>query len=153
LNTIQQAKTRYLAQRAKALQMARMPQPASTSTELHRIAKETLAKPGYGTGKILRLVINSDKVSREKETSEIELDEIDVRLSGDVKLSGTKTTTRYQWEQFQVATAEPVDGKYFIFYNTLKYFSAGVTTTPLNRWLLSERLQGSEIPKQNINLE
>lgn len=153
LNTIQQAKTRYLAQRAKALQMARMPQPASTSTELQRIAKETLAKPGYGTGEILRLVINSDKVSREKETSEIELDEIDVRLSGDVKLSGTKTTTRYQWEQFQVATAEPVDGKYFIFYNTLKYFSAGATTTPLNRWLLSERLQGSEILKQNINLE
>jgi hypothetical protein len=130
-----------------------MPEPASTSEELQRIAKDTLAKPSYGAGKILRLVINSDKVTREKESSEIEIDEVDIRLSGDVKLSGTKTTTRYQWEQFQVATAEPVADKYFIFYNTLKYFTAGATTTPLNRWLLSERFQGSEIPKQNIDLE
>lgn len=153
LSRIQQTKTRYLAQRAKALELARMPQAASTSEELQQIAIKTLAKPSYGAGEILRLVINSDKVTREKETSEIEIDEVDIRLSGDVQLSGTKTTTRYQWEQFQVATAEPVADKYFIFYNTLKYFRAGATTTPLNRWLLSERIQGGEIPKKNINLE
>jgi len=152
-DTIQNAKTRYRAQRAKALELIRMPKPASANPELVAIAQETLAKPSYGTGKIIRLVINSDKVTREKETSEIEIDEVDVRISGDLKLSGTQTPTLYEWEQFQVATAEPVGDTYFIFYNTLKYFTAGATTTPLNRWVLSERIQSSEIPKENIALE
>ncbi len=152
-DVIIQAKTRYRRQRAEALQSVRMPNAASTNAALLRIAQETLAKPKYEIGKILKLVINSDKVARKKETSEIEIDEVDVRLSGDLKLSGTKTTTRYEWEQFQVATAEPADNAVYIFYNTLKYFTAGASTTPLNRWVLSQRIQGSEIPKENLASE
>ena len=149
-DAIIQAKTRYRTQRAEALQSVRMPKAASTNAELLRIAQETLAKPKYEIGNILKLVINSDKVAREKETSEIEIDEVDVRLSGDLTLSGTKTTTHYEWEQFQVATAEPADDAVYIFYHTLKYFTAGASTTPLNRWVLSQRIQGSEIPKANL---
>jgi hypothetical protein len=50
-----------------------------------------------------------------------------------------------------VATAEEVGGSYFIFYNTLKYYTSGSATTPLNRWILSGRIQGSEIPEANID--
>ena len=130
-----------------------MLQPVSTNEELLRIAKATLANPSHETGDIIRMVVNSDKVTRESETSEMDIDDVDVGLSGKVKMSGTQTTTRYKWEQDQVATAEPVDKEYFIFYNTLKYYTAGGTTAPLNRWILSGRIQGNEIPKKNINLD
>jgi len=145
--------TNYKLQRKQALKLARMPRSVSNDKTLFDIAQRTLEKPDYGVGKIMRMVINSDKVKREKETSEVEIDEVDISLSGEVKLSGTGTKTRYEWEQYQVSTAEPVGEKYFIFYNTLKFFTAGATTTPLNRWILSGRFKGSEIPQQNIELD
>lgn len=152
-DSIEQAKTQYRVQREKALQLVRMPKPASTNSELIQIAKDTLANPNYETGDIIRIIINSDKVTRESESSQIDIDDVDVGLSGKVKMSGTQTTTRYKWEQYQVATAEPVNDKFFIFYNTLKYYTAGGTTTPLNQWIRTGRIQGNEIPKKNINLD
>ena len=98
--------------------MVRMPKAATKDSKLMKIAKETLASYDY-VGNIERMVINSDKVTRSEETSEIDFDDADVSLSGTITLSGTKTTYFYEWEQFQVATAEPVGNKYFIFYNTL----------------------------------
>ena len=97
------------------------------------------------------MVINSDKVKRSEETSETQYDDANVSLSGTITLTGTKTTYFYEWEQFQATTAEPVGDKYFLFYNTFKYFTSGASTTPLNKWIVSGRLQGSEIPKANIN--
>ncbi|MEM9304950.1 MAG: hypothetical protein AAGE01_22755 [Pseudomonadota bacterium] len=146
-----QTRATYDRKRGQALASSRMPDAASTDRDLLKIARETLARPDYEVGEILRLVVNSDKVSRSKSSSEIDIDEIDVSLSGDVTLSGTETTTNYEWEQFQVATAEPVGDRYYVFYNTLKYFTVGGTTTPLNRWLLSGRLQVDEILKENID--
>lgn len=148
---IEKTRADYDAKRAQALQLVRMPKAESTDPKLLHIAKETLAKPKYEVGKIVRLVINAKLAHREKESSEVEFNKVDVSITGNVKLSGTQTTTRYEWDQYQVATAEPVGDKYYIFYNTLKYFTAGATTTPLNRWLLSGRIQGSEIPLNNIN--
>lgn len=141
---------RYEANYLKARELVRMPNAASTDSGLLKIARETLA--GYDTvGDIERMVINADKVKRSEETSEAEFDDIDVSLSGTITLSGTQTTYFYEWEQFQVATAEPVKDTFFIFYNTLKYFTSGASTTPLNRWILSGRIQGSEIPGENIH--
>ncbi len=148
---IEKTRSDFDAKRIQALQLMRMPKTESTDKTLLNTAKETLAKPTYEVGKIVRLVINAKLVHREKESSEVDFDKVDVSISGKVKLSGTQTTTRYVWDQYQVATAEPVGDKYYIFYNTLKYFTAGATTTPLNRWLLSGRFQGAEIPLDNIN--
>ena len=128
-----------------------MPKDASTSKELFSIAKATLQNPDYEVGPIQRMVINSDKVKREKDTSDATFDKIDVSLSGTVTLTGTQTTYHYEWEQFQVATAEQVGDTYYIFYNTLKRFTSGASTTPLNRWIVSGRIQGREIPKANID--
>lgn len=140
----------YEAQYQKARELIRMPEAASTDSKLTKIAKDCLAQ--YDTvGNIERMVINAPKKHLTKETSEEKFDDIDVSLSGTVTLTGTKTTWFYEWDQFQVATAEPVGDKYYIFYNTLKYFTSGASTTPLNRWVLSGRIQGPEIPKANIN--
>jgi len=144
----------YEANYKKARGLVRLPEPASTDSDLMEIAKETLSNPKYDyVGDIKRMVINAEKVSRTKKTSEASFDKIDVSLSGKVTLSGTETTYFYDWDQFQVATAEPADGKYYIFYTTLKFFRSGASTTPLNKWIISSRLQGSEIPQENINLD
>ena len=142
----------YEANYQKARRLVRMPKPASQDTELLTIAKRTLANYDY-VGDIKRLVINAPKTHRNKETSEEKYNDIDVSLSGTVTLTGTKTTYHYEWDEFQVATAEPVDDTHYIFYSTLKYFTSGASTTPLNKWIIGARMQGCEIPAENIHLD
>ncbi len=145
----QATEERFESDFRKALAAVRMPKPASKDSKLIDIARQTLANYDY-IGTIERLIINADKVRSSKETSEAQYDKIDVSLSGDITLTGTKTTYFYEWDQFQVATAEPVGDRYFIFYNTLKYYVSGASSTPLDKWILSARIQGSQIPKENI---
>lgn len=150
LNNVEETIQLYESNYQKARELVRMPKAATKDSKLTKIAKETLASYDY-VGDIERMVINTEKQHRTKETSDIEFDDADVSLSGTVTLSGTKTTYFYEWDQFQVATAEPVGDKYYIFYSTLKYYTSGASTTPLNRWIISNRIQSSEIPKANIH--
>ena len=150
LQRAQFAKTEYITKRARALESARMPAAASSDGELLNIARETLGNPDYEVGNILELVVNSDLRHQSKESSEIEFDEVDVSLSGDITLSGTETTTFFEWDEFQVATAEREGTRCFIYYNTIRKFTRGGTTTPLNRWLVSQRFKGSEILEKNL---
>ncbi len=147
---ISAAQKKYEANYNKARSLARMPKAASKDSKLLNIAKKTLANYD-SVGDYKRIVINADKVHRTKETSETQYDDVDVSLSGDITLTGTKTTYFYEWDQFQVATAEQEGGRYYIYYNTLKYFTSGASTTPLNKWILSGRIQGIEIPQENIH--
>lgn len=149
-NEIQATIDQYEQNYQKAKELVRMPDAATKDSKLTTIAKETLANYD-SVGTINRMVINTEKVHRSMETSESQYDDVDVSLSGTITLSGTKTTYFYEWDQFQVATAEPVGDKHYIFYNTLKYFTSGASTTPLNKWIMSGRIQGSEIPESNIN--
>lgn len=143
----------YEAKRLKALELVRMPKAATTDSDLRETALKTLQSPDYDyVGEIKRLVINTPKTHRSMETSEAEFDKIDVGAGGKVTLSGTQTTYFYEWDEFQVATAEPVEDKYFIFYSSLKYYTSGAQNTPLNQWIISNRIQGSEIPLANIEL-
>ena len=134
---------------AKARKLIRMPEPASKDKKLQKIAQSTLSSYDY-VGRIETLVINTDISHHKKETSEEEFDKVDVSLSGTITLSGTRTTYFYEWDEFQVATAEPVGDTYYIFYSTLRYFTSGASTTPLNKWIIGQRFQGSEIPKGNL---
>lgn len=151
LSRAQQVRADYISKRQAALEQSRMPEPASEDDELIEIAEETLKNPSYEVGEYLQLVVNADIAHHEKESSELEFDDIDVSLSGDITLTGTETTTFFEWDQFQVATAERVGDKVFIFYNTLRKFTRGGPTTPLNRWLVSARFQGSEILEENVD--
>jgi len=150
LAALKKARLSYRSKQKLALNSVRMPDSASDDKSLLSIARETLRNPDYEVGEPLQMVVNSERVARTKESSEVEFDEIDISLSGNVKLSGTETTTKYAWEQYQVATAEAVGEEYFIFYNTFKFFTAGATTTPLNRWLLSGRMQGEQILEEHL---
>jgi hypothetical protein len=151
LERIDRLENEYLEKRAQALTLVRMPEPKSDDADLLAVATDTLNLDKYEVGEIVRLVINADKRHLEKESTEVEYDKIDVGISGDVTLSGTGTTTRYAWDEYQVATAEPVGDKHYIYYNTLRYFTAGGATTPLIQWILAARIQGSEIPLENID--
>ncbi|WP_339635646.1 hypothetical protein [uncultured Sneathiella sp.] len=145
---------RYEENYKKARQLVRMPKSATDDAELVEIAMETLESPDYDyVGEIKRLVVNTEKVHRTKSTSETQIDDVDVSSSGKITMSGTETTYFYEWDQYQVATAEPVGDKFYIFYSTLKNYSSGASNTPLNKWIISNRIQGSEIPEENIELD
>ncbi len=150
VKTIQGTIDQYKANHKKALERVRMPKPATNNPELKTIAKETLDKYDY-VGDVKRLVVNANKRHLSKETSEKEYDDVDVSLSGTITLTGTETKYFYEWDEFQVATAEPVGDKHYIFYTTLKYFTRGDSTTPLNKWIISNRIQSCEIPETNID--
>lgn len=150
VKAVQATTDRYKADHKRAFQRVRMPKPAMKDAALTAVAKETLARHDY-VGDIKRLVINAEKRHLTKETSEKEYDDVDISLSGTITLSGTETTYFYEWDQFQVATAEPVGDTHYIFYTTLKYFTRGDSTTPLNKWIVSARIQGPEIPEANID--
>jgi hypothetical protein len=153
LAQVQATAADYAAKRATALEVVRMPEAASDDPALVEIAQAALANPDYEIGPIARLVVNADRRSHEMETSDIEIDRLEVGLGGSLTATGTQTTYRYAWEQFQVATAEPVGARHYIFYNTLKYFTSGAPTTPLERWILAERIQTVEIPEAKIPLD
>ena len=154
LERVKSTAAAYEKKYQQALKMARMPKPATSDSQLEKIARHTLANPKYDyVGKIKRLVINTDKVHREKESSHVKFDKVDVGPGGNVTLSGTETRYHYAWDEFQVATAEPVGDKYYVFYTTLKYFTSGSGTTPLNKWIISTRIKGIEIPEENIMLD
>ncbi len=106
--------------------------------------KDVLANPNYeGIQPPRRLVINSQSVPRrEKKEAEIKATGAD---------SAPATIYHWVWDEFQVASAEPVGEQFFIFYNTLKFFHAGAPTTPLNRWVLSGRFKGQQILEANID--
>ncbi|WP_282608762.1 hypothetical protein [Pelagibius sp. Alg239-R121] len=152
LTAIEDAGTKFDQDRATALDTSKLPEAASKSSELLDVARTTLANPSYSIDNHERLVINADLASHETETSEIDIDKVDVTLGGDLKLSGTQTTWTYKWDQFQVSTVErQPDGIYYIWHTTLKNYSSGGPNTPLNKWIVAGRIKGNEILKENID--
>ena len=122
------------------LDTVRMPAAASTDAELLRIAEATLKTPDYKVNAWQRLVINAPLVRRERHEGSLE--------RGTVR--STVTVYHYVWEEFQVATAEKVGDETWIFYNTLKRYQSGDSTTPIGRWILSQRFESTRILPENV---
>lgn len=137
-----EALTSYEAKHKAALDLSRMPPPGMTEAKYLKIAEEVLKSPNYkDIGPIRRMLINSQRVqSKEKK-------EADIRTG---TVSTTATIYHWVWDEYQVATAEKVGERYYVFFNTLKYFHKGGPTTPTERWLLSDRFRATEILEQNI---
>ena len=131
----------HLKQAARqALDQVRLPKPASTSEELLEVAAETLKNPRYEVGDWERLVINTDKtrkVSRE------------AWIRGDA-VGATVSYYKYEWEEFQVTTAERVGEEIWLYANTLKRYESGDPTTPVGRWILSRRFELTPILAENL---
>ncbi|MEZ5652146.1 MAG: hypothetical protein R3E87_16535 [Burkholderiaceae bacterium] len=118
------------------LSEVRMPKAASDSTELMKIAADVLSGEKYGY-QWQRMVINADKQTRQEDRA---------WYSG-----GVVTIAKYDWDNFQVTTAEKVGDQVYLFYNTLRYYRSGASTTPINRWILANRFQSSRILPENID--
>ena len=140
---LDQALGEFEAKFRTALAASRMPKPGMTDEKYIAIAKQVLANPDYrNINPALRLVINGQSVTHhEKREAEIR--------PGSV--TTTATIYDWQWDEFQVATAESVGDEIYVFYNTLKYFHKGAPTTPLDRWVLSGRFQGPRILAENVD--
>ncbi len=133
-----------------ALKTVRMPEAVTNDRDLKDIAKATFANYKY-IDAFRNLVITKDKEHRSKETSTEKYDKIEVSLSDKVTLSGTRTTYHYEWDEFNVTTAQKDAGKYYIYRTTFKYFTQGASTTPLNKWIISGHDRRSEIPEANLD--
>jgi hypothetical protein len=124
----------------QALNEVRMPPAASTDKALLKIAAETLRNPDYEIAGWERLVIDVDKRPL-------------LRREAWLKPGSSYLTLsyyEYAWDEFQVTTAEKVDGEVWLFANTLKLYSSGDPTTPIGRWILSRRYRLTPILSQNV---
>ncbi len=148
---VKQTEAKFEENYTKALGLVRMPEAQSDDDDLLEIAEEILEKES--AGKIRRMVITKDKVNRSRKTSEIEITDADLSLDGTVTLKGNETTYTYEWDEFQVATAETSGGKTYIHYTKLRNFSSGGPKTPIDRWIIGNRFKASEIPEKNIELD
>ena len=129
----------------QCLEQVRMPQAASTDAALLKIAAETLKQKDSGVGEWKRMVINSDKVRREKKESYLS----DGKVSG-ARFSARLTHYHYVWDQFQVTTAEQEGDQVWLYANTLKHYHSGGTTTPIGRWILAGRIRLTPILADNV---
>ncbi len=114
----------------------RMPSARSDDAKLLAAAAEVLEREPHGY-RWERMVINSALRTQKEDRA---------WWSG-----GVATIATYDWDQFQVATAEKVGDQYFIFYNTMYYYRSGSSRTPLNRWVVKNRFQSSRILQENID--
>jgi hypothetical protein len=123
-----------------ALDTVRMPEPASTDAELLRVAEATLRRPEYAVKGWERIVINADKQRKERREAYVS--------------PGTVTTTisyyHYVWDEVQVTTAEKVGADVWLFVNTLKHYQSGDPTTPVGRWIVSQRFESTRILPENV---
>jgi hypothetical protein len=131
---------KYQGSHGAALASVRLPEARSTDTELIAIAEEVLKRPEYGY-QWKRLVVNADLQHFDKMTGSI-----DENTSSDLVVS----VYHWVWDEFQVTTAEPRDGKWYLYTNKLRRFTSGGPTTPTGRWILADRFEGSEILEANI---
>ena len=124
-----------------ALNDIRMPQSRSDDDELLEIAAEVLKDPKHGVNPYQRMVVSYDVHRKEKREGYIDPGAVYTTIS----------IYHYEWDEYNVTTAEQVGDKYFMFVNKLKYFLSGDATTPTGRWILSTRFQSSQILEENID--
>lgn len=145
-------RTRFEADLAAAIDAVRMPEARSTDADRLAIAKKILETPRYEFGEYGPIVLNTEKIlEKTRKESEIEIDDIEV-YGGELRMSGTKEDTVWNWKEFQFATAlrEPGTDLWRITYIKPKFFTSGASTTPLNDWISGGVVEGDLIRAENI---
>lgn len=149
---LEQAEQAFQDNAQRALQASRLPEPVSDNDDMINIATQIIKKPSYEFGQYGPIVLTTEAiVERENKSSEIEIDDVDVTLSGDLKMSGTETTWTYRWQEFKFAT--PIkhdDGRWYIWWITAKKYSSGSSVTPLGQWVAGKSMQGNPILESNF---
>ncbi|GGF53791.1 hypothetical protein [Alteromonas lipolytica] len=145
---IEGVKQRYGALREKLLGESSLPEAKSTDSKLIDIANRILAIPRYKFGNHGPVVLTSKGiVQKEKELSEEEYNDVDISLSGEITLTGTKTTWHYRWDEFTFATPiqDPHSKQWYVWWITAKKFSSGASTTPIGEWVSGGATKGGVI--------
>lgn len=153
LEAVRQRRENYDLDREKAIDESRLPEAATTDPAMMAIAREVIARPHYAFGEHGPIVLNTSDIKvHELETSEIDIDKVDVSSSGDLTMSGTKTTYFYKWQQFQFAAPLREEGSdlWRIYYINAKNYSSGAPSTPLNEWISGGVVEGELIRGSNF---
>jgi len=130
----------------------RLPEPKSTDQNLLNIAKTIIEKPRYGFAERGPIVLTSKGVvDKERTESEEKFNDIDVSLSGEITLTGTKTTWTYKWQEFKFATPiKAENGDWHVWWITARKYSSGGMRTPIGEWISGKSSQGSVIRAENF---
>lgn len=136
-----------------ALSVVRLPSPKSQDSERLKSAEEILKNPKYGFGEHGPIVLTTkDIIDRERKSSEIEIDDVELTAGNDLKMSGTETTWTYRWKEFKFAVPlRSEDGKqWHVWWITAKKFSSGGSRTPIGYWVSGRATQGNPILPENF---
>lgn len=138
VSPIKEAQKKVEAGATRVLAAARMPESRSTDPELLEAAKAALEHAKYGPFE--RMAVNADKTHHveKRKDSYVEGEYIVIRTWTD------------EYDTFQVACAEKVDGVHRIVYYSLKYFERTKPDSPLGRWFCSGRIVSQRILQENI---
>ncbi len=152
LKTIGAAEQAFSANAKQALQASRLPQPVADDDDMLAHAELILTKPRYEFGEFGPIVLTTAKIiERENKSSEIEIDDVDITSSGDIKMSGTETTWTYRWQEYKFATPiKEKDGTWYIWWITAKNYSSGSSITPLGEWIAGKSTKGNPILASNF---
>jgi hypothetical protein len=132
----------HLQELAKiGLSEMRMPKGASTSEELREAAEEMLARKENEVGDIKRLVISGDLREHKKREGWVDFDTV----------TTTVTYYDYVWKEFFVTTSEQEGDETWLYFNRLRYYTSGDSTTTLNTWILANRIKTTPILAENID--
>ncbi|KAA3616605.1 MAG: hypothetical protein DWQ05_12810 [Calditrichaeota bacterium] len=153
LAKIEKAEQAFEHNTKSALSSSRLPAPKSTDQARIEIAKKILMNPKYKFGEYGTIVLTTENiVPRERKDSELEIDNAELTLSGNLKMSGTETTWTYKWDEFKFAVPlkEQNSGQWHIWWITAKKFSSGGPNTPINTWISGKATKGNPIPRGNF---
>lgn len=141
-------RTNYIALQKKLIGEQALPEAKSTDDNLIKIAKAIIAAPKYKFGEHGPIVITTKEiVQKEKEVSEEEFNDVDISLSGEITLTGTKTTWHYRWDEFTFATPikDAETQNWYVWWITAKKFHSGGSNTPIGEWVSGKATKGGQI--------
>jgi hypothetical protein len=153
LEKLDQAEQQFKRNGELALAASRLPQPVANDPARIDIAEQILQTPKYEFGKHGPIVLTTpDIIERERKDSEIDIDDAEITLGGDLKMRGTQTTWTYKWKEFKFAVPlQDTDSeRWYIWWITAKNFSSGGDRTPIGRWISGKATKGDPILPQHF---
>ncbi|MBC8211782.1 MAG: hypothetical protein H8E21_12030 [Gammaproteobacteria bacterium] len=152
LEKLDQAEQDFERKSREALASSRLPEARSSDPARLAIATQILLTPRYQFGESGTIVLTTDSIiEREKKSSEIDIDKLELSLSGELKASGTETSWTYRWKEFKFAVPlKEADGSWAIWWITAKNYSSGAANTPIGSWVSARAEKGNPIPRENF---
>ncbi|PIE23230.1 MAG: hypothetical protein CSA62_08445 [Planctomycetota bacterium] len=141
LKRVEEARTLLQTAAKQGLARVRLPKAATSDEKLRKTAYEVLARKKYGAGKPVRLIVNAKLQRKEKREGTITPGTVHATIS----------VYHYVWDEYQVCTVEKKGSELWIYFNTIRFYHKGGSTTPTGQWILSKRFESSPILEENLD--